>query len=124
MGTSRHWVDTCSQASSTPNAMAERLEVFIWGLTREFKVDHTVMGRLMGEDLGLKILVNVPVRQLIPAQRQKKMKRGGASLNFLQREASGKILVLSDENDFHIENQTNTRNTRITATLSKGSPMT
>ncbi len=98
-------------------------ETSIRKLAREHKMAEASMRRLVKEDLGLKSLVKRRIQQLTDLQRQKRVDRGKAILNFLRRPAVGKVLVFSDEKDFHIDKYSNRRNSRyISESPSTASP--
>ncbi len=105
--------------ASVKSAIDENPNISIRALARKFNVSHTVMGRVVREDLGLKSLAVVRVQQLTPKQIQGRADKGKIILNLLKREAVGKILVYSDEKDFHVDKYLNRRNSRTIAECAK-----
>ncbi len=108
---------------SMNKSVRERVEedpnVSIRALAREFEVPQTTMARVVKEDLGLKSLAVVQVQQLTPVQRQKRLEMSKIMLNRMKRDDVNKILVFSDEKDFHLNKHLNRRNHRTLAISSK-----
>ena len=104
--------DVATRIKQNPN-------VSIRALAREFETPEATMRRLVKEDLGLKSLAKVKVQQLTPAQREKRLEMCRLMLSKLKREAAGKILIFSDEKDFHLTKHHNRRNDRTLATNAK-----
>ncbi len=90
-------------------------EISIRELARRFDVDEKTMRKVVKKDLRLKSLAVVKAQQLTPAQREGRRVKGAVILSRLKNEVKGKILVFSDEKDFHIDKHVNRRNQRVIA---------
>ncbi len=90
-------------------------EVSIRKLARDHKVPESTMRNLVKDDLGLKSLATLKTQQLTPRQRQGRTEKGRVILSLLKGSAAGKVLVFSDEKDFHIDKYHNRRNSRVIA---------
>ncbi len=104
--------DVAARIKKDPN-------ISIRALAREFNVAEPTMRRLVKEDLGLKSLAKPKIQQLTPAQKAKRLKMCTSMLNKLKRLAAGKVLIFSDEKDFHLTKYHNRRNDRTIAANSK-----
>ncbi len=91
----------------------------IRNLARTFNVSAMTMKMLVNNDLGLKSLAVVQVQQLTPLQRQRRLEMCTAMINELKGKSAGKILVFSDEKDFHLSKHPNRRNNRTLAACTK-----
>ncbi len=94
-------------------------ETSIRKLGRDHRVAQTTMRRVVVNELGLKSLATTPAQALTPRQMQQRLEMGRLMLNRLRGNAAGKILIFSDEKDFHQDKHVNRRNTRILVTNSK-----
>ena len=112
-----------SRTEATINATREAIEenpnTSIRRLGRELEVPKSTMERVVKKDLALKSLAVVRCQQLTPAQRDGRRSMGTTILAKLKNEAAGKILVFSDEKDFHVDKHINRRNERTIATSAK-----
>ena len=93
--------------------------VSIRALAREFMMAEATMRRLVKVDLELKSLAKSKIQQLTPMQREKRLKMCKIMLNRMKRKDAGKILVFSDEKDFHLTKHHNRRNDRTIASSAK-----
>ncbi len=84
-------------------------------LARDHQVAEKSMREIVKEDLGMKSLVKRRIQQLTPVQMQKRVERGTKIINFLKSKEAGKVLVFSDEKDFHVDKHVNRRNSRYIA---------
>ncbi len=84
-------------------------------LARKFNVAESTMRAIVKSDLGLKSLAVLQVQQLTPLQCEKHLKMCRMMVNKLKREVAGKILIFSDEKDFHLSKHLNHRNARTIA---------
>ncbi len=91
----------------------------IRALARQFNVSEYTMRTVVKKDLGLKSLAVVRAQQLTPAQRDGRRTKGRIILNKLKSDAAGKIIVYSDEKDFHVDKYVNRRNSRTIARSAK-----
>ena len=73
-------------------------------LARENMVSATTMSELVRQDLGMKSIAVVPVQMLTAQQREKRLVRSKAILNWMKRKVVGPrpVLVFSDEKNFYL----------------------
>ncbi len=94
----------------------------ICNLAWEHQVGEKTVRELVRDDLGMKSLVKRKIQQLTPLQREKREARGTKIVNFLKSKDSSKVLVFSDEKDFHVDKYHNTRNSRYIAESPETAP--
>ncbi len=88
-------------------------------LSRMFNVPESSMRSIVRMDLGLKSLVVLQVQQLMPFHQEKCLKMAWVMLNKLKKEVAGKVLIFSNENDFHLNKHLNRRNNHTIAANAK-----
>ena len=88
-------------------------------LSRMFNVPESSMRSIVRMDLGLKSLVVLQVQQLMPFHQEKCLKMAWVMLNKLKKEVAGKVLIFSNENDFHLNKHLNRRNNHTIAANGK-----
>ena len=90
-------------------------ETSIRRLARDHRVAKITMTRLVKEDLGLKSLVPRRVQNLTETHIKGRVERGNKILNYLKNNRDHRVLIFSDEKDFHLEKYMNRRNSRYIA---------
>ncbi len=86
----------------------------IWKLTTK-SIRSLSMRDLIKDDLGMRSLVKRRIQQLTPLQMEKREDQGIKIINFLKSKEAGKVLIFSDEKDFHVDKHHNRRNSRYIA---------
>ena len=74
-------------------------------------MSQRTMERVVKSDLGLQTLVKRRVQLLTASQRQKRLERARVILNKL-KSGKDKVLIFSDEKDYHVDKHHNRRNSR------------
>ena len=113
---------TADKIDEVREAINHNPETSIRKLARDHKMPETSMRELMKKDLGVKSLTKRKIQMLMPVQRQKRVTRGKKILNWLKEGHRGKVLVFSDEKDFHVDKYINRRNSRYISTSVKDAP--
>jgi hypothetical protein len=95
------------QVKATPRTSIRKL-------ARDNNVSKTTMFNLVRSDLGMRSRAVVRCQMLTSLQRQKRLDRSKKILNWLKRNP-GKVIVFSDEKNFHLDQYANRRNLRYIA---------
>ncbi len=88
-----------------------------------FNVPESSMRSIVRMDMGLKSLVVLQVQQLTSLHQEKFLKMAQVMLNKLKNEVAGKVLIFSDEKDFHLNKHLNRRNNCTIATNAKAADL-